>query len=493
MNELVVLGISHKTAPVAVRERLSVTDPQIERMLGALSESEHVHEAAVLSTCNRTEVYVVVGDPVQAEGALLSEIATSSRIRPTELANLVYTPRNCDAARHLYRVASGLDSMILGEYEVQGQVKRAYETALKMGTTGPMLNRLFKAALRTGKRVRTETTLSARRTSVASVAVDLAAQTVGDLADRRVMIIGAGETAELTAQAFATQGVRTLFVSNRHADRARSLAERFGGRVGTLTELPEQLASADVVISSTGSPHPVLGAEELGLVMQDRAESGDERPLVLIDIAVPRDIDPECAHVPGVSLYDIDDLQAVVARNLAGRGEEAEVAEEIVEEEIHRFARWMGQMEITPTIVDLRTRASEIVEAVMAENDGRWESASPADVARMERAARTVVQRLLHEPTVRLKDARDRDDAHGHVEVLRELFGLDGPDAADGHGAAQRAHAHGTAEHAHGPGVHTHAPHGAAVAVGAGPAQAASAAGIPDNVRPIAGRRAHGS
>jgi glutamyl-tRNA reductase len=474
MNELLVLGISHKTAPVAVRERLSVTDPQIERMLGALGESEHVHEAAVLSTCNRTEVYVVVGDPVQAEGDLLSEIATSSRIRPTELANLVYTPRNCDAARHLYRVASGLDSMILGEYEVQGQVKRAYETALKMGTTGPMLNRLFKAALRTGKRVRTETGLSSRRTSVASVAVDLAAQTVGDLADRRVMIIGAGETAELTAQAFATQGVRTLFVSNRHADRARSLADRFGGRVGTLTELPEQLASADVVISSTGSPHPVLGAEELGLVMQERAESGDERPLVLIDIAVPRDIDPECARVPGVSLYDIDDLQAVVARNLAGRGEEAEVAEEIVEEEIHRFARWMGQMEITPTIVDLRTRASEIVEAVMAENDGRWESASPADVERMERAARTVVQRLLHEPTVRLKDARDRDDAHGHVEVLRELFGLDGEGADHAHGHGERAH--GLGERAHGHGVETHV-----------------AAAVPDNVRPIAGRRAHGS
>lgn len=472
MNELLVFGLSHKTAPVAIRERLSVTDAQVERMLTALSASEHVHEAAVLSTCNRTEVYVVAGDPVQAEGELLSQIAGSSRIRPTELANLVYTPRNCDAARHLYRVASGLDSMILGEYEVQGQVKRAYETALRMGTTGPMLNRLFKAALRTGKRVRTETGLSSRRTSVASVAVDLAAQTVGDLADRRVMIIGAGETAELTAQAFATQGVRTLFVSNRHADRARSLADRFGGRVGTLTDLPQQLAAADVVISSTGSPHPVLGAAELAVVMEERLAAGDDRPLVLVDIAVPRDIDAECAGVPGVALYDIDDLQAVVARNLAGRGEEAEVAEEIVEEEIHRFARWMGQMEITPTIVDLRTRAAEIVEAVMAENDGRWESASPADVDRMERAARTVVQRLLHEPTVRLKDARDRDDAHGHVEVLRELFGLDAEGDVHGHHAGDRAHAHAGSVHV---------------------AHPVAGAGVPDNVRQIAGRRAHGS
>lgn len=502
MNELLVLGLSHKTAPVAVRERLSVTDAQVERMLAELATSDHVHEAAVLSTCNRTEIYLVVGDPVQAEGELLSIVARSSRIRPVELAGLVYTPRNCDAARHLYRVASGLDSMILGEYEVQGQVKRAYETALSAGTTGPMLNRLFKAALRTGKRVRTETTLSEGRTSVASVAVDLAAATVGHLEDRNVMIIGAGETAELTAQAFSTQGVQTLFVSNRHADRARSLAERFGGRVGTLTALPEQLEAADVVVSSTGSPHPVLGPTELAEVMAARRE----RPLVLVDIAVPRDIDPECAGVPGVALYDIDDLQAVVAANLEGRSAEAQVAEEIVEEEIHTFARWMGQMEITPTIVDLRARATDIVEHVLAENEGRWESASAADLQRIERAARTVVQRLLHEPTVRLKEARDRDDAHGHVEVLRDLFGLDDADVDVEAGADQLpyapAHAHAHLAAGGGHSVVPASAHGAAAAAGtvvhadrhgAAPAGAHGGAGVPDNVRPIAGRRAPGS
>lgn len=468
MNELLVLGISHKTAPVAVRERLSVGDRQLERMLAEMSASEQVHEAAMLSTCNRTEVYVVAGDPVQAEAELLGQIARASRMRPTELAGLVYAPRNCDAARHLYRVASGLDSMVLGEYEVQGQVKRAYEVALRAGTTGPLLNRLFKAALRTGKRVRTETGLSERRTSVASVAVDLAAQKVGHLEDRNVMVIGAGEMAELTAQAFAGQGVQTLFVSNRHADRARSLAERFGGRVGSLSELPEQLEAADVVVSSTGSPHPVLGAEALGAVMDARRARGDDRPLVLIDIAVPRDVDPECAGVEGVTLFDIDDLQAVVARNLAGREGETEVAEQIVEQEIHRFARWMGQLEVTPTIVDLRTRASEIVDTVLAENDGRWESVSPDDLARIERAARTVVQRLLHEPTVRLKAARDRDDAHGQIEVLRELFGLDDAEVASDGVAAPRGHA-------------------------ASAGAAAAADGVPDNVRPLAARRAQHS
>ncbi|WP_320673185.1 glutamyl-tRNA reductase [Patulibacter defluvii] len=439
MNELLVLGVSHKTAPVAVREKLSLTDRQLDLLLADLIASEHVHEAAAVSTCNRSEVYLVVGDPVRAEAALLGRMAERARMRPTELAGQIYTPRNCDAARHLYRVTSGLDSMVLGEYEIQGQVKRSYDLALQAGTTGPLLNRLFKAAIQTGKRVRSETGLSERRTSVASVAVDLAAATVGELQDRSVVIIGAGDTAELTAQALAARGVRTLFVSNRHTDRARSLADRFGGRVGSLHELPEQLAQADIVVASTASPHPILGPEELEVVMAGRRE----RPLVLIDIAVPRDVDPECAGVEGVSLYDIDDLQAVVARNLADRGGEREQAEAIVEEEIQRFARWMGQLDVTPTIVDLRTRASEIVDAVMAENADRWQTANEDDLARVERAARTIVQRLLHEPTVRLKRARDQDDAHGHVEVVRELFGLDDPEAeaAAGDVDVQRAHA----------------------------------------------------
>ncbi len=480
MNELLVLGLSHKTAPVAVRERLVATERQTEEVLGRLVARDAVHEAAIVSTCNRTEVYLVVSDAVQAESDVLGMVAASSRIRPTELASLVYTPRNCDAARHLYRVTSGLDSMVLGEYEIQGQVKRAYDTALRLGTTGPLLNRLFKAALRTGKRVRTETRIAERRTSVSSVAVELAAETVGDLRHRNAMIIGAGETAELTAQAFATQGVRTLFVSNRHADRARSLAERFGGRVGRLDDLPEQLAAADIVVSSTGSPHPVLGPEPLAEVMAGRRAAGNDGPLVLIDIAVPRDIDPECAAVAGVTLLDIDDLQTTVALNLAGRIDEVEGAERIVEEEIHRFARWMGQLEVTPTISDLRTRAAGIVDVVLGENASRWESASPADLERIERVAQTVVQRLLHEPTVRLKQARDRDDSHGHVELLRELFGLD--DVVDPESEATAAAAAGGA----GGRAHAVSPGGAWRPEGA----PSSAAG---NVLPLAPRRARPS
>ncbi len=312
MSELLVIGISHKTAPVAMRERLAMTEREAERFVHELVSKAEVREAVVISTCNRTEVYLVVCDAVQAESDLLGKLAKRAGIRPTELVDVVYSPRNCDAARHLFRVTSGLESMIVGESEVQGQVRRAYEAALAAGTTGPFTNRLFRAALQTGKRVRTETVLGSARVSVSSVAVDLATLAVGDLHDRDVLVIGAGETAELTARALSEQGVSTLFIANRHAERARSLAERFGGSVGSLDELPERMVDADIVVASTSSPHPIVGAEELRVVMRARAG----RPLVLIDIAVPRDIEHECAEIDGVTLLDMDDLQSTVARNL---------------------------------------------------------------------------------------------------------------------------------------------------------------------------------
>jgi glutamyl-tRNA reductase len=416
MSELLVLGISHNTAPVALRERLALTDRAGKRFLQELVGREEIEEAVAISTCNRTEIYLVTPDPVRAEAELLGRLARQADIRPTELAPVVYSPRNCDAARQLYRVTAGLDSMIVGEAEVQGQVKRAYDAALDAGTTGPMTNRLFGAALQAGKRVRSETGIGRERTSISTVAVDLARSVVGDLASRSVVIIGAGETAELTAQALADQGVRTVFVANRHAARARSLAERFGGEVGSLDSLPARLQEADIVVASTSSPHPIVEAEGLEVVM--RAREG--RPLVLIDIAVPRDIEHACGDLDGVSVYDMDDLQAVVTRNLRVREAEREKAEAVVEEEIQRFARWLAQLDVKPTITALREHGAEIVDRVLAENAGRWETASPRDLARIEAVARAVMQRLLHEPTIRLKES-----GHGDQQLLRELFGLD--------------------------------------------------------------------
>jgi glutamyl-tRNA reductase len=414
------LGISHKTAPVALRERLAFTDSQAVEFAKHVAQSAEVHEAVVISTCNRTEVYLVVGDPVQAETDVLGMLARRASIRPTELAQEIYSPRNCEAARQLYRVTSGLESMIVGEAEIQGQVKRAHEAAMGAGVTGPLSNRLFAAALTTGKRVRSETGIGASRVSIPSVAVDLAQDVLGGLTDRHVVILGAGETSELTAQALAHQGVGTIFVANRHADRALSLAQRFGGSVVGLDKLPEQLLEADIVVSSTSSPHPIVGSEELEVVMAERTG----RPLLLIDIAVPRDIDSRCADIEGVTLYDIDDLQAVVQRNLGARKEIVPQAEEIVEEEIHRFARWLGQLETLPTVSALREHADQLVERILAENEGRWESASERDLMRVEAIARAVLNRLLHEPTIRLRSF-SAERGHASLQLVRELFGLD--------------------------------------------------------------------
>jgi glutamyl-tRNA reductase len=436
MSELLALGISHKTAPVALRERLAFTEQEARDFAIQATATEEVREAVVISTCNRTEVYLVVGGAggalVNAEGDVLGLLARRAGIRPTELAQEIYSPRNCDAARQLYRVTAGLESMIVGEAEIQGQVRRAHEAAMRAGSTGAFSNRLFAAALTTGKRVRTETGIGSSRVSVPSVAVDLAQSVLGGLADRHVVILGAGETSELTARALAEQGAGTMFVANRHADRALSLAQRFGGSVVGLDDLPDQLLQADIVVSSTSSPHPIVGREELELVMEERAG----RALLLIDIAVPRDIDAGCGELEGVTLYDIDDLQAVVARNLDTRASEVPRAQEIVEEEIQRFARWLGQLEVLPTVSALREHGNALVEQVLAENAGRWETASPRDIARVEAVARAVMSRLLHEPTIRLRSLSE-ERGHASLELVRELFGLREDEAAEEAAAGQ--------------------------------------------------------
>jgi glutamyl-tRNA reductase len=332
----------------------------------------------------------------------------------------------------LYRVTSGLESMIVGEAEVQGQVKRAYEAALAARTTGPMSNKLFRAALATGKRVRTDTAIGAGGASIASVAVEAARGALGELASRHVLIIGAGETAELTARALSEQGVSTIFVANRRRERAIALAQRFGGATISFDALPGELERADIVVASTASPHAIVGAEELELVTRTRGG----RPLLLLDLAVPRDIDPDCAALPGVTLVDIDGLQAQVARTHSERRIEARRAEGIVEEEIQSFAGWLGTLEVLPTIAALREQADSLVAELLAENEARWESLSARDRERVEAMLRAAVKRLLHEPTRRVK-ALDSERRHARLSLLRELFGLDEPAAAAERPAAE--------------------------------------------------------
>jgi glutamyl-tRNA reductase len=421
VSELLAIGVSHKTAPVEIRERVALPEARATDFLRELRGTADVQEAVAISTCNRTELYMVVGDPVEAEGRVLSMLSSQAGIRPTELASSIYALRNCDAARHLYRVTAGLDSMIVGEAEVQGQVKRAYDTALGRESVGPLTNHLFKAALRTGKRVRTETAIAERQLSLPAVAVALAKELLGpSLHGRSVVIVGTGETSELTARALADSGCQTVFVASRRRDRAISLARRYGGRSVSFDELPVALEEADIVVAATASPHLLLEAQALGEVMEARRG----RPLLLIDLAVPRDIDATCAEIPGVSLYDIDDLQAVIVRNRGVRQAEARKAEGIIEEEIQQFAGWLGSLEVLPTISSLRARATEIAEQVVRENDGKWESASPRDLRRVEGLAKAIVNRLLHEPTLRMKELGD-GRVHARMALVRELFGLE--------------------------------------------------------------------
>lgn len=425
MSELLALGASHKTADLAVRERLALLDGQVEPFLHELMQLDGVTEAVALSTCNRTELYVVGEAPEQAEQVLEARAGAP-------LGDALYSARNCDAARHLYRVVSGLDSMVVGEAEIQGQVKRSYERALAARTTGPLTNQLFRAALATGKRVRTETAISEGHASVASVAVDAARALVGDLASRHVVLVGAGENSEQVARAFSAHGVTTMFVANRHRDRAIALASRFGGESGSFDELPGELERADVVVSSTASPHAIIGPEELAAVMEERGG----RPLLLVDLAVPRDIDPECAGVAGVTLMDMDALQRAVRGHLSVRRAEAVHAEAIVEEEIQTFAGWLGRLEVMPTLAALRARGDDVVAQLLEANAGRWESLSERDAERVEALARAVVKRLLHEPTERVK-ALDGDHRHARLQLLRELFGLEEEVASEAGEAAE--------------------------------------------------------
>ncbi len=429
MSELLTLGLSHKTAPLELRERLALTEGRAAGLMGELTSSGRAREATIVSTCNRTEIYLLADDPVEAESAVLSALATKSETRPTELIGHLYSLHGDDAAHHLFQVTAGLDSMILGEAEIQGQVKRAHELALVEGASGPILNRLFRGALAAGGRARSETGISEKGVSVASVAVGTARRALGDLANRRALIVGAGETAELVARALGRSGAETVFIANRHFDRAQELAQRFGGGAVRIADLPVQIEAADIVISATNSPHHLIDLDILRPIMESRPD----RPLYLIDLAVPRDIDPEVRELTGVTVSDIDDLQLVSERNVGHREAESAKAERVIAAELDRFTAWWESLAVQPTVIALREWAEEVVDRVLAENENRWEAVTDVDRERLEVMARAVAARLLHSPTARLKEVAGTDDAYTLASALRELFDLDpetGPEGA---------------------------------------------------------------
>ena len=420
---LLVLGLSHKTAPVEQREKAALTDEGMRSLLRELREEESVTEVVALSTCNRTEIYAAAVDPGTAEDVVARSLVTHSQISPDELACARYLLRDERAAAQLFRVASSLDSMVVGESEIQGQVRAAWELATEEETSGPMLNRLFRQALEVGKQVRTETRIAAGPTSVSAVAVELAEEVLDDLPGCSVLVIGAGKMAEATALALVRHEVREVVVANRTVGTARELAARVGGRGVGFDRLAQELEAADIVISSTDAPHAILRRADLEPVVTARAG----RPMVIVDIAVPRDVEASAAELEGVCLFDIDDLERVVEANLNGRRLEAERGEGFVLGAVQGFSAWRRGLAAGPAISSLRARAEEIRRAELGRLEGQWDDLSPADRERLEGLTKGIVNKLLHEPTVRMRAAAIDGDDLRHLESLRHLFGLEAP------------------------------------------------------------------
>jgi glutamyl-tRNA reductase len=387
-GSILAVGVSHRHAPLELRERLYLGDGHAVELAQDLG-------AVVLSTCNRTEIYLLGGDPEEARSAL-------ERQSGLELEGVLATWEGGEAVEHLFRVAAGLDSLVPGEAQILGQVRLAYEAALTAGATSPVLNRLFEDALHTGKRVRTEARLAEMPESVADSAVELAAKELGGLEGKRALLFGAGRMSELAARRLRSRGAEVV-VSSRTLESAQELASRVGGRAAPFDAVAVELTGADLVISATRCPYPILHAE----AVQPR-----EKPLVLIDIAVPRDLEPEIANVDGCTLYDIDAL----GEGLVGREEDVREAERIVAEEVARFAEWRRSRGAAPAIAALRRRAEEIRAEELARAEPRLTELSERERKTVETLTAQIVNKLLHAPTVRAKEAGS--------EPLRELFAL---------------------------------------------------------------------
>jgi len=393
---LSLVGISHHVAPVELRERVALP---LDR---AATLARSLGDAVCLSTCNRTEVYVADDD----ESAALSSL---EEVAGEPLRSVAYRMHDEAAAVHLFRVSAGLDSLVPGESEILGQVRAAYDAA----RPGPFLDRVFRQALELGKRVRAETAIGESPASVPAAAAALAQQVFGELEGRRVLLIGAGRIGELAAGSLSARGATIAYVANRSADAARELASRFGGEAITLEEVPSRLAEADVVLSSTGAPATLIGAADV--------PARRKQPLFFIDIAVPRDVDPAVGDLDGCYLYDIDDLEAVVAETLAGRRAEAERAERLVALEAQRFKEWRATLDVVPAIASLRAWAEEIRATELAKLGDL-----PDDERRtLEAVTSQILNKLLHLPTVRMKEAAAANSGEQVADVVRHLFGLE--------------------------------------------------------------------
>ncbi|MDD2422563.1 MAG: glutamyl-tRNA reductase [Heliobacteriaceae bacterium] len=418
-----VVGLNHRTAPVEIRERFSFSENTLGTVLTDLRGEPGIEGCAVLATCNRTEFYAATTDMEKGLTAVRRFVLRWGNLSPEDYTGYFYSHTLYDAIRHLFRVAAGLDSMVVGETQILGQVRQAYQFACTHGSSNGIVNTWFQQAITVGKRVRTETAIDQHAVSISYIGVELARQVLGDLVGKTVLVLGAGKMSDLTLKHLLAYGVKNLLVTNRSAGRAQELACRWGGRAVPFNALATWMVEADIVISCTAASHFVIEAELGAKVMAERAN----RPLVLVDIAVPRDIDPLIADLPGMHLYDIDDLQQLAEQNLGERRRAAVQAEEIIEQEIEDFFKWLNSRFIIPTIIALKAKGEAIKQTELERVLGKLKHLPAKEKKLIGSLASSIVNQLLHDPITQVRCHAASPEGHLYSEILQNLFCLDVP------------------------------------------------------------------
>lgn len=417
---VVVIGLNHRTVPLDLLERLTVDEARLPKALHEVTSRDHVSEAVVLSTCNRTEVYVVAEKFHPAYADLRTFLSELAFLPPEAFADHLYVHDGDDAAAHLFSVAAGLDSAVVGEAEILGQVRRAWDRAQEEGAAGPRLNLLFRHALEVGKRARTETGIGRHVASVSTAAVAMAKQHLGSLDGRGILVLGAGEMGEGMVRALATEGVTDIRIANRTWDRAEEIADRVGGRAIRLADLDASLTEVDLLLTGTGATSTLLEHADLARVVATRGG----RPLLVVDVAVPRDVDPSAAELPGVTLLDMDDLRAFAEAGQAERRREVDAVEGLVAAELERYTAVATAREVAPLVGQLHEHADVVRRAELDRFRTRLGELDERQAEALEALTRGIVAKLLHEPTVGLKDAAGTPRGERLAEALRDLFHL---------------------------------------------------------------------
>ncbi len=413
---LTALGINHQTAPIEMRERAAISAERVEDAVCDIVSNGGVKEATILSTCNRTEIYC--GSDKENDCQIIDWLGDFQGLKSQEIQPYTYTHANKNAVNHAFRVAAGLDSMVLGEPQILGQMKQAFSTAHRAGTTGKILNRLFQHTFSVAKQVRTDTAVGANAVSVAYAAVDLAKRIFSDLSEQTVLLIGAGETIELVARHLKQNNAGHIIVANRSIERAQRLAEEMGSEAISLAEIPERLAEADILVASTASTLPILGKGAVEGALKKRRH----KPMYMVDLAVPRDIEPEVSQLRDVYLYTVDDLQSVVEENMASRQEAAQEAEQIIDLQVVRFMRWMRSLDSVPTIRNLREQVGDIKQDELDKARRRLKAGdSPEQV--LEALAHSLTNKYLHQPSQGLRDAEMQGNA-SLIHAAKKLFDI---------------------------------------------------------------------